>query len=1519
MKRKLFFVAMLVASALGFNANAQTDVTDKYLVNPSFEIVKASDGVTDLDFTRAENNPSNPIPSLTNGLYGWDVPALSNYNVESEASGSNSGFLATDGGSIKPSDGEYYYFNRQGWLTDGNFKNTELKTTTKAAVEPGVYYLSFDYKAADYSNENNAGRNGTTIGVTVQDASNSTLGTTKAVRRSYSMTNGSSNPQNNPYMQTAPWTQMGVYFEVKSASVLTFAVQQNMKNNGRSDIAYDNFRLYKLDGTEDVDMTGIIANPSFEAGHVKDAGWSTSPAVGGEVGVKSVTQDNKKYDFSNSDGNYIFNTWVNGGQSYYIQQSIGLPSGKYQLSAVIASGENREISFGAGMWKQVVTTKGDGVGVPVTVELELDENYDGLDVIVHSTSYFKVDDFKLTFVKTLYSVNVSEDIENGTVTAEPTAAKPGETVTLTVTPADGYELDELTVTYGEDNTPVEVADGYTFTMPEDDVTVSATFAEVEVPLTGFIGDGIYYLYNENTGKFLSRGSWWGTRAVADEYGLPINVKLEDGAYTLMGIDNNLYYGDDYWMYADCSGDRPRKFTIKEVEGMKGTYTLAVAAPSDSKTLGKTLYINVIDGTGDFGVANNAEDEPTNDIKNSYWQFLSVEEYAKIQEKKTAAIAQTVADKAGVENFDDFEPTGEPVVLSFVDGETNWKNDATSERGGGVAKGTYGTEVYQGTQKFTQFVGGLEEGLYLVSIQGFFRDGWNENVAALYDEGYDCVVAYLDANGATVRIANWAEEATQNGDAWVPNNVTEAKALFDGGKYIKSVVTYVGADGTLDLTVMSDALTVEKGGDWLILNNVTYTKLAIPGEEDVTLETAKENANKALDRLAPVGNGPFQYSPEAIEAARAAIEAAETVDEVKAVEMPTKNAPDPTQPYAFTLKTSKGTWTLSMENGIKVVHSQSEMFCDAVLYTGTPIYLVPQANNTYALANRPGDASVYDFVNYEGSNNWTLKASTSDVTTPYGWTITALPNGGYTITGKNGFLGTNTSDGNDVQSPCYGDKKANNGNYIWSITPIPSVEPLYADTPLTSEMFQVWDGTDAKAAPTGDEPTWDAPAFGIKCAEGETLYGNAAVDSLEYADITGARTLRIVGTPGLVTRVMLNARKVVHKVDDVVPAGAKIGYEVDGDTVVKAYIELNPTIAPNGVVDIDLTPYAYVHLNAINVQVGSAGAVYDLVLDPTTVVPEVVSIDLTKEMFKGWDGVGADANIVSNYPFWDAKELGTTIDAGEVVYGNSNVDNKEYADISAADVLRIEGDPGLSLRVLINRQLDNSLTEINPTIGKEGYVDVDLTSYEYVHLNSIKVNWGSSGVVSALTLLINNEPALPNNVYEGYIAARLSHPAVGEMAKKTDTQTVIIADVVDGMTSITFSNIDVAPMVLSELTIDNVAVTENADGSVSYSCKDVTITRQNGMMTTNYNVSLTGTKASADATPVLTLTVAQAMELTVVFAATKEEAEAPLAGLVQGVDSIGTDAVKSNGKYLENGKIVIIRNGVKYNVNGTIVK
>jgi len=73
-----------------------------------------------------------------------------------------------------------------------------------------------------------------------------------------------------------------------------------------------------------------------------------------------------------------------------------------------------------------------------------------------------------------YAVSVADGITNGTVTVDKTEAAEGEEVTVTATPADGYELDAITVTGSTSNQAVTVTEGK-FTMIADAVTVSATF------------------------------------------------------------------------------------------------------------------------------------------------------------------------------------------------------------------------------------------------------------------------------------------------------------------------------------------------------------------------------------------------------------------------------------------------------------------------------------------------------------------------------------------------------------------------------------------------------------------------------------------------------------------------------------------------------------------------------------------------------------------------------------------------------------------------------------------------------------------------------------------------------------------------------------------------------------------------------------------------------------------------------------------------------------------------------------
>ena len=81
-----------------------------------------------------------------------------------------------------------------------------------------------------------------------------------------------------------------------------------------------------------------------------------------------------------------------------------------------------------------------------------------------------------------YAVSVPSRVANGSVSVTPSSASKGTTVTITVKPNDGYELDKLTVT-DKDGNRLSLSDKgngkYTFTMPSGKVSVDASFAATQ--------------------------------------------------------------------------------------------------------------------------------------------------------------------------------------------------------------------------------------------------------------------------------------------------------------------------------------------------------------------------------------------------------------------------------------------------------------------------------------------------------------------------------------------------------------------------------------------------------------------------------------------------------------------------------------------------------------------------------------------------------------------------------------------------------------------------------------------------------------------------------------------------------------------------------------------------------------------------------------------------------------------------------------------------------------------------------
>lgn len=94
-----------------------------------------------------------------------------------------------------------------------------------------------------------------------------------------------------------------------------------------------------------------------------------------------------------------------------------------------------------------------------------------------STSRLTIDDVVVKATAPTHTITIDGGITNGTVTTSPSGTVlDGSVVTITATPDDGYALTSLTVTDDSDNEVTVTAN--TFTMPESNVTITATFARL---------------------------------------------------------------------------------------------------------------------------------------------------------------------------------------------------------------------------------------------------------------------------------------------------------------------------------------------------------------------------------------------------------------------------------------------------------------------------------------------------------------------------------------------------------------------------------------------------------------------------------------------------------------------------------------------------------------------------------------------------------------------------------------------------------------------------------------------------------------------------------------------------------------------------------------------------------------------------------------------------------------------------------------------------------------------------------
>ena len=252
------------------------------------------------------------------------------------------------------------------------------------------------------------------------------------------------------------------------------------------------------------------------------------------------------------------------------------------------------------------------------------------------------------------------------------------------------------------------------------------------------------------------------------------------------------------------------------------------------------------------------------------------------------------------------------------------------------------------------------------------------------------------------------------------------------------------------------------------------------------------------------------------------------------------------------------------------------------------------------------------------------------------------------------------------------------------------------------------------------------------------------------------------------------------------------------------------------------------------------------------------VQLTKSMFKTWNGVGKDAEVVSNNPYWNAEDYETEGSSGTCYYGSGNVSYLDYADISDYSALKIYG-TGSNLRVMFNRQTDKgALTEVQVTPSVDGTL-LDLTSYEFVHLNAIKVvNGGGATTVTNITLIDSSVDSSVDYILSGDIKdGSFSSSATSALADASATFYNTLG--------VTGSGVKLNATNKNALFKANSGVLSNTNVIVSGNCANLELTDG------NYPFKAPSTFTASSVSYNRTFTVGKASTVCLPFELSKEEA------------------------------------------------
>ena len=497
----------------------------------------------------------------------------------------------------------------------------------------------------------------------------------------------------------------------------------------------------------------------------------------------------------------------------------------------------------------------------------------------------------------------------GSATTDITYIQAGKTVTVSYADlATNNTAATLTTNYSgitfndEAITATATANGFTFTVPtvtantDYILTIPANAIGYEVGntynaaqsitlKTPAVFDGTYFFRaaatwdatSEGTsaavGKYMARGTAYGTHLSLDNYGLPVKVTTDGTNLTKMQMadtEGYVFSTGSYDAYADGSSAQSTTFTLSI---QNGKYLIA----SNNRGAGKYLKYNTANAS-DEEISVFDDGTGTNSGPIILWAIESINEHATVMQAKKDTQAANAADAAyasgnyaSLSGITTVTALESELTANYIKGDFKSASEITSvqesyQPRNNSASNLLPVTVYSNTINITQ------AGFYKFSMQAFNRATWNENVQAMHNAGADLPAAVLFFGDSETQIKSLYDETghdtaveganpadAQYNGTYYANCKVSALKMFKDGKYHNDVWFYCATPGeyTYGVKVMGYA-----AGQWFIYSpeSVTITSYAAAADANdyAALNTAISNYEAVTwgfeaDEYAPYNN------------------------------------------------------------------------------------------------------------------------------------------------------------------------------------------------------------------------------------------------------------------------------------------------------------------------------------------------------------------------------------------------------------------------------------------------------------------------------------------------------------------------------------------------------------------------------------------------------------------------------------------------------------------------------------------